>query len=121
MFGPGVSTMPNEIRAKPSREVRWGMVDSRAGSPFVARADPRSYFVDRADVGRIFPKEKLRRAWINAALNAPRPNCQPPAHRPAAAATAAPPGTARPASRAVRQARSPPLRYRAPRRSVRRG
>src|SRR6266567_811610 len=24
MFGPGVSTMPSETRAKPSREVRWG-------------------------------------------------------------------------------------------------
>src|SRR5947209_15229412 len=25
MFGPGVSTMPNETRAKPSRAGRWGM------------------------------------------------------------------------------------------------
>src|ERR1700731_1057822 len=25
MFGPGVSTMPNETRAKPSSEERWGM------------------------------------------------------------------------------------------------
>src|SRR5258708_27895756 len=25
MFGPGVSTMPSETRAKPSREVRWGI------------------------------------------------------------------------------------------------
>ena len=32
MFGPGVSTMPNETRAKPSSEVRWGMAGTRGES-----------------------------------------------------------------------------------------
>ncbi len=31
MFGPGVSTTPSEIRAKPSSVAMWGMVDSREG------------------------------------------------------------------------------------------
>src|SRR6476469_5834363 len=53
-------------------------------------------------------------------INAPRPSYSRPARRPAAGATAAPRGTARPASRAVLPAALPPPRCRALRRSVRR-
>jgi hypothetical protein len=36
MFGPGVSTMPNEIKAKPSKAERWGMADSRQECVFIS-------------------------------------------------------------------------------------
>src|ERR1700730_4514222 len=55
MFGPGVSTMPSETRAKPSREDRWGMGDSRLGDTgLLARILSRCHFVLGVVVGRIF-------------------------------------------------------------------
>src|SRR6267378_3643609 len=36
MFGPGVSTMPSESRAKPSSEERWGMRETRGGMRVVS-------------------------------------------------------------------------------------
>ena len=45
MFGPGVSTMPSETRAKPIREVKWGMA-GLAGviDALLARVWPRCHF-----------------------------------------------------------------------------
>src|SRR6266550_7143454 len=40
MFGPGVSTRPNEIRAKASRDEAWGIFHSRQERPaFLERDD----------------------------------------------------------------------------------
>src|ERR1700738_3660563 len=40
MFGPGVSTMPSESRAKPSSEERWGMGETRGKNERVSNARP---------------------------------------------------------------------------------
>src|ERR1700676_3371968 len=47
--------MPKEMSAKPSREVRWGMADSREGDVrCLTRNRLRCHFVNGIVVGRIF-------------------------------------------------------------------
>src|SRR6267154_5642523 len=79
MFGPGVSTMPSETRAKPSREVRWGTGRTRRRNLRISSARNiamsfrklhREQFIRGGGaLPRIF-QERVRRL-----LSAPSPAC----------------------------------------------
>src|ERR1700704_5901827 len=79
MFGPGVSTMPSETRAKPSREVRWGTGRTRGENLRISSARNiamsfrklhREQFIrGGCALPRIF-HERVRRL-----LSAPSPAC----------------------------------------------
>src|ERR1700682_5000093 len=61
MFGPGVSTMPNETRAKPSRAERWGIFVLAGGvHVFLTRGTPRCHFVNCTESNSACSFSRLR-------------------------------------------------------------
>src|ERR1700738_2175480 len=69
MFGPGVSTMPNETRAKPSKAERWGIFGlAGAVHVFLTCTTPQCHFVNCTESnsvcgGGLLPLQLAGEGW----------------------------------------------------------
>src|SRR5271155_2455531 len=69
MFGPGVSTKPNEIRAKPSKVERWGIWRASMSAAFLMRGLPEIHSEQRTTDSRNISSAARKSLCLPRAFN----------------------------------------------------